>query len=116
MKPDGKLVLDGFTKNNYNNFVESQKIVYEDSGYWSPTPYACIERTFIYNEASLFLEQYIVLTETTCRCYNNWNCTFEREPLCTELEKAGFTKMQFYSDVAGKEFSENSETICVVAS
>ncbi|MEA5084604.1 MAG: class I SAM-dependent methyltransferase [Lachnospiraceae bacterium] len=116
LKPDGKLVLDGFTKNNYNNFVESQKIVYEDSGYWSPTPYACIERTFIYNEASLFLEQYIVLTETTCRCYNNWNCTFEREPLCTELEKAGFTKMQFYSDVAGKEFSENSETICVVAS
>lgn len=116
LKPDGKLVLDGFTKNNYNNFVESQKIVYEDSGYWSPTPYACIERTFIYNEASLFLEQYIVLTETTCRCYNNWNCTFEREQLCTELEKAGFTKMQFYSDVAGKSFSENSETICVVAS
>lgn len=115
LKPDGKLVLDGFTKNNYANFVECQKILYEDKGYWSATPYVCFERTFIYNEASLFLEQYIVLTETTCKCYNNWNCAFERETLCNQLEKAGFTEMQFYNDVAGKVFSEKGETICVVA-
>lgn len=116
LKPDGKLVLDGFTKNNYNNFVERQNILYEDKGYWSDSPYACIERTFIYNEASLFLEQYIVSTETTCKCYNNWNCTFEKETLCSQLEKAGFGEMQFYSDVAGKRYSANSKTICVVAS
>lgn len=116
LKPGGKLILDGFTKNNYNNFVESQKILYEDNGYWSMTPYICIERTFLYNEASLFLEQYIVLTETTCKCYNNWNCTFDKETLHNLLGKAGFIEFQFYSDVAGKEFSDRSETICIVAS
>ena len=116
LKPGGKLILDGFTKNKYNNFVEDQKIFYEEKGYWSMIPYICIERTFRYNEASLFLEQYIVLTETTCKCYNNWNCTFDRETFSNQLEKAEFAEFQFFSDVTGKVFNENSETICIVAS
>ena len=116
MKPSGKLILDGFTKNNYSNFIERQKIFYEEKGYWSLTPYICIERTFRYDEASLFLEQYIIITETTCKCYNNWNCVFDSETLRNQLERAGFTEIQLYSDVTGKVLSDNSKTICTVAS
>ena len=115
LKPDGKLILDGFTKYNYSDFFESQRISYEDNGYWSAVPYSCIERTFRYDEASLFLEQYIIITETTCKCYNNWNYAFDKNCLRYELEKAGFSDLQFYGDAAGKEFCENSKTICVVA-
>lgn len=115
LKPDGKLILDGFTKANYCDFVEEQAISYEESGFWSADPYSCIERTFRYEKASLFLEQYIIITETACKCYNNWNYAFDRNTMRDELEKAGFSELQFYSDVAGKEFSEDSKTICVVA-
>lgn len=115
LKPGGKLILDGFTKYNYKDFIENQRIFYENSGYWSAVPYSCIERTFRYDETSLFLEQYIIITETTCKCYNNWNYAFARNNLQCELEKAGFLDFQFYADVTGKEFCENSKTICVVA-
>lgn len=115
LKPNGKLILDGFTKDNYCDFVERQRISYEDSGYWSAAPYSCIERTFRYEEADLFLEQYIIITETACKCYNNWNYAFDTHTLRKELENAGFSNFQFYGDVAGKELGENSKTICVVA-
>lgn len=116
LKPKGKLILDGFTNNNYSNFVESQKISYEEKGYWSDFPHVCIERTFRYDEANLFLEQFIVITETKCKCYNNWNYAFDKVTLQSQLERAGFTEFKFYSDVTGKVFSEDSETICVVSS
>lgn len=116
LKSGGKLILDGFTKNNYRNFAESQKVSYEGNGYWSASPYICIKRTFCYDEKSLFLEQYIIITETACKCYNNWNYAFDRDTLQNQLENAGFTEFQFYSDVKGKAFSEDSETICVVSS
>lgn len=116
LKPEGKLILDSFTKNNYSNFIEGQKVSYEEQGYWSASPYICIERTFCYDEANLFLEQYIIITEAMCKCYNNWNYVFDRDTLRNELGKAGFTEFQFYSDVRGKLFDGNCETICVVVS
>ncbi len=116
LKPDGKLILDVFTMDNYSNFTEGKKIYYEESGYWSMTPYICIERTFRYDDESLFLEQYIVITETTCKFYNNWNCAFNREKMRSQLENAGFNEIQFYSDATGKEFSNNCKMICIVAS
>lgn len=116
LKPGGKLILDGFTKNNYSGFTENQKVSFEESGYWSASPYTCIERTFRYDEGSLFLEQYIIINETACKCYNNWNYAFDADTLQNQLEKAGFTHFQFYSDVTGKGFSEDSKTVCVVAS
>lgn len=116
LKPGGKLILDGFMKNNYRNFTERQKVSYEESGYWSASPYMCIERTFRYDEKCLFLEQYIVITETECKCYNNWNYAFDGDTLQNLFEKAGFTDFQFYRDVTGKAFSEDSETICIIAS
>lgn len=114
LKPGGKLILDGFTKQNYADFVENQSVTYEESGYWAPIPYSCITRTLRYGE-NLFLEQYIVITKTTCKCYNIWNSVFDIDSLKQEFENAGFTSFQFYGDVTGKDYCESSKTICIVA-
>lgn len=115
LKPGGKLILDVLTKYYYLDSIEEQKITYENSGFWRPVPYCCIARTFRYEESNLFLEQYIIITEDECKCYNNWNQIFDKNMLCDELNEAGFTDLQFYEDVTGKEYSDGCKTICLLA-
>lgn len=115
LKPSGVLILDGFTKLQLSVSMEKELIEYYDSGFWNPTPYVCIQRNFHYDDPKVFLEQYLVITEEECNCYNMWNQIFSKDSLMEELQQAGFDKMEFFDDVCGKTFSGDSNTICVVA-
>lgn len=115
LKPGGMLVLDGFTSEQYVDFEESEMVSYERSGFWSDSPYACIQRNFKYDEAKIYLEQYVVITEDGCECFNIWNQEFSKESLTSELQNAGFTEFRYYDDVSGKPYTGDSKTICVVA-
>lgn len=115
LKPSGILILDGFTKLQLSVSVEKELMEYCDSGFWNPTPYVCIQRNFHYDKPEVFLEQYLVITEDECNCYNMWNQIFSKDSLTKELQQAGFDRMEFFDDVCGKTFSGDSNTICVVA-
>ena len=87
----------------------------EKSGFWSDKPHICLESVYQYDdEDKTELTQTIVITEDTIYCYNIWNHFFTRESLVSEIEPIGFKSLEFYGDVAGKEYSDSGETICVV--
>ena len=73
------------------------------------------KRFYDYYEAAVFLEQYVILEEESVKCYNLWNKAFSAEELHRDLGEAGFHKCEFYDDISGKNFTENSNVICVAA-
>lgn len=115
LKEDGILILDGFSTKFGNDFEEKELIQYEESGFWSAQPYACIQRNYFYEDTANTLEQYIIITENDCECYNLWNQMYSKEKLVSEINEAGFKKTQLFDDVAGGKFTGQSETICAVA-
>lgn len=115
MKPNGRLILDAFTPCAFANFLEHRTIQYADQGYWHTKPYMCIQSNYTYPESRNYLEQYIVVTQDNCACYNIWNQAFDTQSLTQELHDAGFKDIDFYDDVTGKALTGTCDTICVVA-
>ncbi|MCQ4638115.1 class I SAM-dependent methyltransferase [Anaerovorax odorimutans] len=115
LKQDGILILDGFTRLFLDTFEEENTVQYLEHGFWAAEPYTVIQRNSLYGDTANTLEQYLIITETGCNCYNLWNQVYSPESLATEIEAGGFRKIEFFDDVAGKPFSGQSETICVAA-
>lgn len=115
LKKDGTLILDGYTKNQIRNFSEIRTVGYVKQGFWSPHPHMLIQNNYIYPDTKNLLEQYIVVTEDSCECYNNWNQLFSIQSLEDELRSAGFTNIQFFDDVSGQPFTGNQNTLCAAA-
>jgi len=114
LKPNGKFIFDVFTPRMRKS--ESHTWYYcENGGFWSEKPHICLESVYQYDdEDNTELTQTIVITEDTVKCYNIWDHYFTREALVSEIQHAGFGSYEFYGDIAGKEYSDAGETICVV--
>ena len=115
LKKGGILILDGFTDNQIRDFSETRTIRYETHGFWSPVPHMLIQSNIIYPKTKNYLEQYIVVTEDTCECYNNWNQIYSIQSFGDELRSAGFDNIQFFDDVSGQPFTGTQNTLCAVA-
>ena len=113
LKQGGILILDGFTR--ALPFEELETVQYQDEGFWSAGPHVVIQRNYRYPETDNTLEQYLVITEEDCHCYNLWNQRYTRDTLKKEIESAGLCCTEFYDNVAGKAFTGRDTTICAVA-
>lgn len=78
-------------------------------------PHVVIQRNYRYRETANTLEQYVIITEDDCACYNLWNQRYTRETFKAEIESAGLTCIGFYDDVAGKPYTGKDVTICAAA-
>ncbi|NLG88348.1 MAG: methyltransferase domain-containing protein [Clostridiaceae bacterium] len=114
LKLGGKFIFDVFTPVKRND--ESRSWHYFDNGgFWSEKPHICLESVYQYDdEDETELRQTIVITEDTVNCYNIWDHFFTTEKLVSEIKPAGFGSYELYGDVAGKEYSDTGETICIV--
>jgi 2-polyprenyl-3-methyl-5-hydroxy-6-metoxy-1,4-benzoquinol methylase len=115
LKPGGTLIFDVFTPKRYEGIKENNHFSYHKEGFWNKEPHTCLESLYRYDECNTILNQCIVLTENTTQCYNIWEHTFTPEELRKDLTQANFKKYEFYGDVAGAEYSEDKDIICVVA-
>ena len=113
LKSGGILILDVFTEVFFREFEEKVEITYADRGFWSEIPYSCIQRNKIYKDTLTSLEQYIIITENDCECYNIWNHIFDKESISMELRTGGFSKFRFFNNVAGEKESQNNSTLCI---
>jgi len=115
LKKGGILVFDVFSEIELTNFKEGNAVKYCKEGFWRPIPHIVIQNNYIYPETNNYLEQYIVITEEECQCYNNWNKVFNTKSLEKEMSEANFANIKLYDNVCGKELSDKSNTICIVA-
>ena len=57
-----------------------------------------------------------MISENTINYYNIWERFFTEGSLKAEVIKAGFSDIELFGDVAGKEYSAVSDIICMVLS
>ena len=114
MKPNGKFIFDVFTP--IKRKVESHSWqYYENGGFFNAEPHVHLEAFYHYDdEDKTELNQHIIITNARVHCYNIWNHYFDKATLIVELENNGFANYELYSDVAGKDFLDNEDSICVV--
>lgn len=115
MKNGGKFIFDVFTPKNYEGKPESNIWYLNDGGgFWKAETYLCMESHYIY-ENKIMLDQYVVINkEENVSVYRMWNHCYTEDTIIYELKKAGFEKIQIYSDVSGKPYNEESKTMCII--
>ena len=116
LKPGGKLLFDVFTQKRYRGKAEFKNWSSEVCGFWSDKPHLCLHAFYRYDDIVTYLNRYIIATEGAVECYNIWEHVFTAGELQRDLQAAGFSNcIDFYSDVSGAPCSQDSETICAVA-
>ncbi len=120
LKPEGSVLLDVYSLNNFKNKVESATYELNQlNGFWSPEDYYCFVNTFKYEKEKVILDKYTIIeesrTRTSKRVVYNWLQYFSKDSLRNEFEENGFKVEELYSDVAGKTFTDESPEMAIVA-
>ena len=115
LKPGGILVLDVFSEQKFLEKKESKTYEYfPQGGFWQAGEHACLSSLYKYADR-VVAEQAIILREGKIDCFNIWEHYFSRQELEEELAMHGFSQLRVFSDIAGKEYSPDSLTICFAA-
>jgi SAM-dependent methyltransferase len=117
LNPGGLFLLDVFTPVRLKAFQDGERRwELSEAGFWRPVPYVALFSRYIYEEVETFVEQFVVMDqEERIEVYRNWNHCYSKQTITPLLESAGFKELFFATDVAGKAYSGDSETLCIVA-
>lgn len=114
LKPGGKLILDVFTVNKYNDFKEIRTWeINENGGFWSSKRYMCLQDNCKYSDYNT-LEQTLVITEENENVFYIWNKYFSKESFFAEVKDIGFKSIEVFNNVKGETYSDDSMTMCIV--
>jgi len=116
LKPEGAILLDVYSE---KAFVEKEESAsYELNQlykFWSPQDYYGFVNIFKYPEELVSLDKYTIIEPGTTKVVYNWLQYFSRETLTAEFRNCGFSRFDYFDDVAGKEFSEDGDVFSIVA-
>lgn len=114
LKNDGILILDVLNKPYLDSFDEIQSVQFEESGFWVSESHVIIQKNHFYSETNNTLEQYLIITEDNCECFNIWNQVYSEETFIKEIRTQGFNLLNLYDNVCGKSYTGKEETMCGV--
>ena len=115
LRAGGKFIFDVTTVKNFSD-KESRVWDYHPNGcFISEKPHICLTSNYYYNEDDTTVTQSIVIADNQYDCFNIWHHHFTEEKLVAELRNVGFTDNKLYSDVTGKIYANDGDTIAVVA-
>ncbi len=116
LKPGGYFVFDVFTPQYHDSIDEESTWEFEKKGFWKAEPYLLLTEKFKYPEHNVLLTQYLVIDENAnIDIYRIWDHAYTKNSLSQILSNGGFHAMQFYSDIIGSEYSDNSKTMAIIA-
>lgn len=114
LKCDGVFLLDVLTIHKYNNFIEKQNWIRRNGGgMWSPEPHVEFIQNIKYDD-DIALEQTTIMTKENVETHYRWFQFFSKQMIINELEKAGFTILTVYNDVAGSDYTDENETMALL--
>ncbi len=116
LKPNGVFLFDVFSISSFkNDDTQPTWQFYENGGYWSPNPHICLEAVHKYENNTVSLSQFIVVTDTKIKEYLIWNTMYNLETLTEEMSANGFEVKERFDNVCGSSYTGNSDTICLIA-
>lgn len=117
LKPNGLFIFDVFTNTHFKSKANKTSwYAEEDGGFWSPEPYICLEATHLYENNTVSVNQYIIITSKGISKYLIWDTAYDRQSLTDEIAPYGFHVNGVFSDVCGRPCTDESDTLCFIAS
>jgi SAM-dependent methyltransferase len=116
LKPGGSVLLDVYSLTAFDQKEEGA--TYEVNlfnKFWAPRKYYGFLNTFKYNEEKVALDKYTIIEAERTRTVYNWLQYFSPEEMERSFMKAGFSVVEFYSDVAGTPYKRKSSEFAVIA-
>lgn len=114
LKPGGKLLLDVFSMTKFWNFQERQTWeICPNGGFWRPDEYMVLSGFYKYLD-NVTLDFITVVSKGEVTPYYLWNTYFSKESLIQEAESVGFKICGLFSDVAGRSYRSESDTIAII--
>ena len=107
----------------FTNWLTFKKLSFDEKqwweiccngGFWSSEKYIQISRNYRYSECVTLEQTAIIPQRGTVAVYYIWNTYFSVESLIKETAAVGFKVCDVFSDVAGKEYREDSPTISIL--
>lgn len=117
LKPGGYLIFDVFTKHYFaaNDPKQSWYISKED-GFWSAEEHLLLQQHFKYKKDKVRLDKYtVILNDGQTKTYNIWKHYFSLKRTIAMMEENDFLIKDYWSDLKGKPYEENSPWIGMVA-
>ncbi len=116
LKENGRILMDVSSLNAYVKREEQSSYELNQLfGFWSPNRYYGFVNTFKYDDEKVVLDKYTIIEEASSKTVFNWLQYFSTEMLASEFEAAGLKINQYFSDVAGKSFSDTTDEFAVIA-
>ena len=116
LRPGGAVLLDVYALEAFAG--RNEQAVYEADlldGFWSANKYYGFLNTIKYEEEKVVLDKYTIIEPTRTWTVYNWLQYFTTDSLKREFEENGLKIEEYYSDVAGKEFRQESLEFAIVA-
>ncbi|MBN2853612.1 MAG: class I SAM-dependent methyltransferase [Clostridia bacterium] len=107
-------LLDVFTEKAYlkrEGVTRSGKNLM--NGFWAESDYYCFVNSFSYDDEKVFLDKYTVFTDEKVFEVYNWLKYFTVDEISSELKESGFKVLDFYGDVTGKPYHEDTEVVAI---
>jgi len=115
LKPGGLFIFDVFTEQTFKGKCDSTAwACYENGGFWSERPHVCLQAEYFYENNTVKVDQYIILTDEGIREYRIWDSVYSKQTLLDEVLPFGFEAEGIYDDVIGSPYTGKADTLCAV--
>ncbi|MBN2595612.1 class I SAM-dependent methyltransferase [Labilibaculum sp.] len=113
LKPRGYLIFDVFTKHYFENEEPEQSwYISKEDGFWSEEEHLLLQSHYKYKKDKVRLDKYtMILKNGEIRTHNLWKHYFSLERAITMMRESGFSVKDYWSDLQGNPFEENSRWI-----
>lgn len=116
LQPGGAFAFDIFRPQKYSNHTDSNTWSTFNGGFWREGTHLCLSSSLWYEEPKLHLDQYIILDEPNrYDIYNLWDKTYTVEEISSILANYGFVDLEFFNSFSGDPYTEEHDTLCVIA-
>ena len=115
LKPGGLFILDVNTDKYFaKKSNKTSWTLCENGGYWNTEPYICLESTYLYENNTVAVDQYVVITNSGIKEYLNWFTEYSIEKLRDETSPFGFKVKNVFDDVWGSPHTGEAETLGII--
>jgi SAM-dependent methyltransferase len=116
LRDGGSVLLDVYSLNAFNQRKEVATYEFKQlNGFWSSGDYYGFLNTCKYEQEKVILDKYTIIEAAGIKTIYNWYQYFSKETLRKEFEEGGFGIAEYYSDIAGADFSPEANELAIVA-
>jgi SAM-dependent methyltransferase len=116
LKDGGIFLFDVFSTGYFNTTKEGRTYEFSpQGGFWSAAPHYLFTNTYKYPDDDLILGKHTIAEEAQRREIFNWLQCFDLNSIKNELKDSGFTMEEYFSNIAGEAYKEDSTEIAIIA-